>query len=89
MSLYAEMKETQVTYIPQRVGLIGSLTLALAWQVERRKGGVVRVKGGQLMTVNGGRGVRPQGTGSRQRGPHTAAQAIRLALPPLVLNRRL
>lgn len=47
----------------------------------------MRVKGGQLMTVNRGRRVGPQGTGSRQRGPHAAAQAIRLALSPLVFNR--
>lgn len=59
----------------------------MAGQVERGQGGVVRVKGGQLMTVNRGGGVGPKGTGSRKRGPHAAAQAIRLALSPLVLNR--
>ncbi|KAF3860425.1 hypothetical protein F7725_000680 [Dissostichus mawsoni] len=49
-------------------------------------GGVVRVKGWQLMAVNGGGGMGPQGAGSRQQGPHAAAQAIRLALSSLVLN---
>lgn len=47
----------------------------------------MRVKGGQLVPVNGGGGVGSQGTGSGQRGPHAAAQAIGLALPPLVFNR--
>ena len=46
----------------------------------------MRVKGGELMTVNRGGGVGPQSTSSRQRGPHAAAKAIRLALSPLVLN---
>ena len=63
------------------------MALALAGQVERGQGGVVRVKGGQLMTVNRGGGVGPEGTGSRQRGPHAATQTIGLALSPLVLNR--
>lgn len=45
------------------------------------------MEGGQLVTVNRGRGVGPQGTGGRQGGPHAAAQAIRLALSPLVLDR--
>ena len=80
-------RQLKKTYIPQGVRLAGSLALALAGHVERGQGGVVRVKGWQLMTVNRGGGVGPQGTGSRQRGPHAAAQTIRLALSPLVLNR--
>lgn len=63
------------------------MALALAGQVERGEGGVVRMKGWQLVTVNRGGGVGPKGTGSRQRGPHAAAKAVRLALSPLVLNR--
>lgn len=59
----------------------------MAGQIKRGQGGVVRVKGGQLVTVNRGGGVGPKGAGSRQGGPHAAAQAIRLALSPLVLNR--
>ena len=87
LSQYRAQKETaKETYFPQCVGLNGSLVLALAGQVECGQGGVVRVKGWQLMAVNGGGGMGPQGAGSRQQGPHAAAQAIRLALSSLVLN---
>lgn len=79
----------KTTHVPLRVRLAGSLALALAGKVERRQGGVVRVKRWQLMTVNGGRGVGPKGAGGRQRGPHAAAETVGLALPPLVLNGRL
>lgn len=43
------------TYIPQREHLARSLVLALAGQEECRQGGVVRVEGGQLVAVDGGR----------------------------------
>lgn len=85
----AEKEAVKDTYILQWVRLTGSLALALAGQVEDGQGHVMRVKGGQPITVNRGGGVGPQGTGSRQRGPHAATQAIGLALSPLVLNRRL
>lgn len=78
---------TKETYISQRVHLALSVALALAGQVERGQGGVVRVKGRQLMTVNRGRGVGPQGTGCRQRRSHATTQTIGLALSSLVLNR--
>lgn len=47
------------TYIPQGIRLAWSLALALAGQVKRGEGGVVRMKGWQLMTVNRGGGVGP------------------------------
>lgn len=81
------LQTAEDTYIPQREHLAGSLVLALARQEECRQGGVVRVEGGQLVTVYGGRRVGPQGARSRQRRPHAAAQAVGLALSPLILNR--
>lgn len=47
----------------------------------------MRVQEGQLVAVDGGGGVRPQAGGGRQGGPHAPAQAVGLALSPLVLNR--
>lgn len=67
----------------------GSLSLPLAGQVKRGQGGVVRLKRGQLVSIDRGGGVGPEGAGSIQRGSHAAAQAIGLALSPLVLNGRL
>ena len=63
--------------------------VGLASQVEGREGGVVGLQGGQLVSVDGGRGVWPEPGGGRQRRSDAAAQAVGLALPPLVLNRRL
>ena len=65
------------------------LALALAGQVEGGEGGVVGAQAGQALAVDGGGGVRPQGGGGGQGGPHAAAQAVGLALAPLVLDRRL
>lgn len=49
----------------------------------------MRLKRGQLVSIDRGGGVWPKGAGSIQRGSHAAAQAIGLALSPLVLNGRL
>ena len=47
------------------------------------------LQGGQLVSVDGGGGVWPQPGGGGQGGSDAAAQAVGLALPPLVFNRGL
>lgn len=82
-------RQRKETYVSLRVSVSGGWPRALAGQVERGQRGVVGVERGQLVTVDGGGGVGPQGAGRGQRGPHAAAQAIRFTLSPLVLDGRL